>query len=361
MRTLPLIILLAACGGEPPEPPKPACTLSLDGLEGTTWVMDDPQPDGTTKENLMARMQFRTEDGQLKMDYTVKSPVNSYTFDCTRKGEGGGAELECFEPPRIKDWCLALEAFEEGSCTPPELREYGIPDSVSKSDVVKAIKEAKAEVKKMKEAKAWEKSRIRYNNLGNPLQGRVYVAVNARTCTLKITDNYMTIYNGEQKEDSNPVGTNPFVKYEAGPLLFESCGPGRIVADLETEELPDKLPAPPKHEFGTDIWYHYVGGESIKPEDGCAYSMDTWAQWKPVSTGVEAPIVDGKVVWKAKHAFGDADKDALHQGNPMAPMGVFSMVRYKDCAGKKEKIDTVCGVASYVADPAFMPPPPPQK
>ena len=89
--------------------------------------------------------------------------------------------------------------------------------------------------------------------------------------------------------------------------------------------------------------------------------MDTWAQWKPVDKGVEAPVADGKVVWKAKHNFGDADKEALHQINPASPMGIFSMVRYKECAGKKEKVDTVCGVAAYVNDPAFMPPPPEPK
>lgn len=360
MRTLPLLALIVACTG-PTEPETPPCTLTLDGLEGTTWVMDDPQPEGGTKANLQARMQFRTEDGQLRMDYTVKDPVNSYTFDCTKKGEGEDAELECFEPPRIKDWCLALEAWEEGACTPPALREFGIPEEVSKTDVVAAIKEAKAHIKELKDNEAWDKRRLAYNNLGNPLQGRVYVAVNTRTCTLKITDNYMTIYNGDQREDSNPVGTNPFVKYEEGELLFESCGPGRIVADLETEELPKELGAPGQHEFGTEIWYHYVGGEHVEAEEGCTYSLDTWAQWKPKDKGLEQEIIDGKVHWKASHTFGEEDKEALHQLNPMKPMGIFSMVRYKECGGEKEKLDTVCGVAAYVSDPAFMPPPPEPK
>ena len=233
------VAFLASCGGvEPAAPPPPACTLSLDGLGGTTWVMDDPQAEGGSKPNNQARMRFVNEDGALKLDYTVKDPVNSYSFDCAKKGEGDSAELECFEPPRLVDWCYALEAWEEGACTPPALAEYGIPDSVSKGEVVKAIKEAKGQIKEWQKAGVWDRQKLMRNNLGNPLQGRVYVAVNSRTCTLKITDNYMTIYNGQQKEDSNPVGTNPFVKYEGGELLFESCGPGRIVADLETEELP---------------------------------------------------------------------------------------------------------------------------
>ena len=151
------------------------------------------------------------------------------------------------------------------------------------------------------------------------------------------------------------------MKYEGGELLFESCGPGRIVADLETEELPKSLPAPGQHEFGTDIWFHYIGKDLVKPEAGCTYSMDTWAQWKPVAQGVEVSEADGKLAWKASHNFGEADKEALHQVNPVNPMGIFSMVRYKTCGEKKEKVDTVCGVAAYVGDPAFLPPPPPPK
>lgn len=351
--SLPALAFLIACGATEPE--KPACTLSLDTLDGSMWVMDDPQADGTSKPNLQARMKFRTEDGQLKLDYTVKDPLNTYVFDCTTKGEGDDAELECFEAPRVADWCMALEAFDEGTCTPPALRDFGISDAVSKGDLLAEIKKAKAQVKAWKKDGQWDRQKLVRNNVGNPLQGRVYVAVNSRTCTLKITDNYMTIYNGEQREDSNPVGTNPFVAYEGGELLFESCGPGRIVADLEVEELPETIPAPAPHEFGAQIWYHYLGKDLVKPEEGCTYSMDTYAQWKALEAGVDVPVVDGKVVWKASHTFGDADKDALHQLNPVGPIGLFSMVRHKECAGKKEKVDTVCGVANYIADPSFMP------
>ena len=63
--------------------------------------------------------------------------------------------------------------------------------------------------------KAFENTNL-ITMLGNKLQGILYVKVDESACRLKVTDNYMTMFNGERKEDSNPNGTNPFVKNTLG-------------------------------------------------------------------------------------------------------------------------------------------------
>ena len=64
----------------------------------------------------------------------------------------------------------------------------------------------------------------------------------------------MTVYNGKKVEDSNPVGTNAFVKNELGDLLWEHC-----------ENRNDFLPLS-KGTFPEDPETHWYQGFNAFPQ-----------------------------------------------------------------------------------------------
>lgn len=336
---LPLTAWTLACtGGMPGAEAPPACDLTLDNLDGKSFVYLEALPGGATKENPIARVKFQKQDGKLAALYTVASLSDVYTMPCTERAKGEGKELFCAEEPRARDWCQAL-LVGGAECSKKVLKDFGATQDDEALNA--AIKEAKETVAKYKGGEEWKKFELNNNNLGNKLQGRLYVSVDDKRCQLSVGDFYWTIFNGKPVEDSNPVGQNPFVKTDQ-EWLFEHCTEGGMLPGIETEPLPADLATIPRsrvYELGKPYWFHYLGEKVRKAEPGCTYDFDVWAQWKPVSKAVPATVDDqGNLSWKVQHTFAD----------PVSPMGstntagVLTLIRYKTCGGAREKIDAVC-------------------
>jgi hypothetical protein len=324
------MIGVTGCAQEAP-PEKPACSLSMDTLNDTVWLMADPQADKTTFNNPMARLKFYDDAGVQKVKYTVKSISDVYDYTC----EQTERELVCKEKAKPKDWCQSLEVFRAGACNVEALRKFGATGT--DEELTKAVEEGRKTVAGYRNTKDWDHFKLNNNNLGNKLQGQLYAKVNTRRCNLTITDMYMTIYDGKKVEDSNPVGTNPFERSEE-EYLWEHCDDGLSMADLETAEQP-RLDVPNKgaHALANPVYYHYLGKKNIKPEEGCSYSMDTWAQWRRAGTNIAVtPDEKGKLYWTTSHTWQSLEKQ---------PVGIFNMLHYKTCAdGKREKINSLCNV-----------------
>jgi hypothetical protein len=340
--------------GAPPEPEGASCDMTMDNLAGRDFVMLEALPDKTNRNNPQARGRFFEEEGKLKVKYTVKSIADVYTYECRKIRDG--KEWECVEEPRLQDWCQALETYEKDLCTPAKLKEFGAEGISTDEEIAKAVTDAKEVVNRYRDAaeapeadevakRNWEQFRLNNNNLGNKLQGLLYASVDTKRCQLSVTDMYMVIFDGKQKKDSNPVGTNAFVE-DKTPYLWEHCDDGKFLLDMATAERPPAGEVPPKapHELGTPVYYQYYGEKAAKAEEGCTYSYDSYAQWLPVAQDVAvAPNEEGEVVWSASHTFSDAA--AVELVNPANPIGVFTMVRHQVCNGKKDKIDTVCNAS----------------
>ncbi len=344
--------LLAGCGGGAGGGEEPACDLSFNTLEGRTFVMAEAQPDKSYKNNPMARIRFEKGEHGLIAKYTAKSVSDVYTYACDPpKGEGEDREMYCAEKERPKDWCQALEVHEPGSCSRKALRKLGIRKT-SDEELLEAVKAARAAIKearaKGEDSREWKLFVLNNNNLGNKLQGRLYIKIDQERCRLSLSDMYFTIYNGKGVEDTNPVGVNPFVETDE-TYMFEHCDEGRnIVADLDTEDPPANLSdIPPTriHEFGKPVYYFYFGEKDAKAEEGCTYSADLWFGWKPGKKDVAiTPEEDGTLLWRASHAW--KEEEALKFGGKT--VGVYEMVRYKKCGdGEREKINTVCNLTMF--------------
>lgn len=350
---LPVVVLLAACnrGGKAED----ACNVTLDTLDGTQWAMLEAMPDKTDRVNPKARMKWFKEGDQLKVKYTAASLGDVYTYTCAVKGEGADAEVRCAETARIRDWCQALEVHKRGSCNAEKLAQLGAVQQTP-PEVEALIKDGVAWVEKYRGTPEWDKVVLNNNNLGNKLQGLLDGKIDAKRCRLRASDMYMTIYNGEQRIDSNPVGTNPFVQLE-GEWLWEHCDDGLNLVEFDAPELPaDLATIPPPHlrvhpcagdvdmqgqcvDAKGKLYYHYLGKNGVEAQEGCTYSADIYAGWKPVGKDVAANFAEGKVAWTWEQPWGDL---SLQPG-----VGVLSMVRYKNCGGKREKIDTLCNAAQF--------------
>ena len=344
---LALTLMFGCGGGEGAGEEAEACDLSLESLEGKTFIMDEAQPDGSSQPAPIARVKFQKGDTGLEAMYTAKSVSDVYTYACRApEEEDGEMRMLCAEEERPKDWCQSLEVYEDGSCNRKALRKLGL-EVTNDDDVRKAIKEARAEVKKAKEAGGRELKLFELNNhnLGNKLQGRIYLKVDDKRCKLSFTDMYFTIYEGKAVEDTNPVGINPFSETK-DEWMFEHCDEGRnIVADLNDPEPPAKpedIPAERPHELGKPVYYFYYGEKEAKAVEGCTYSADVWANWKSVAKDLPiTPEENGNLLWRGTHTFNQGELVKV-QGRDAA---IYEMVRYKQCeGGEKEKINTVCNV-----------------
>lgn len=304
------------------------CALSLDGLEGSQWVMLKAQPDKTELPDIKTRMSFLSEDGALKVKYNVGSLSDVYTYTCTKNAAGD--ELTCREIARPRDWC---QAYLTGGaeCTPDVLKK--LDPTLSDEEIGKAIEEATANVAKFKDTENWKQFVFNNNNLGNKLQGLLYVKVDTRGCRLRIIDNYMTIYNGKRVEDSNPVGTNPFVKHEGGELLWEHCTDGADIAALETAELPadlSQVKSLREAAMGQQVFFQYLGQDGRAPVEGCEYSYDLWFDGAAPQKGLKPELgtVGGApgLVYAWSHTWTEPNKD----GSPLA--GTTTIHRKWTCA-----------------------------
>ncbi len=343
--TAALVLVGCGGGGGATDEVVDSCGLDITNLAGKTFLMYEAMPDKTYDENEMARVRFFDEGGVTKAQYTVKHPVHVYDYECSvyEPEEGGDTELRCMTEQEPEKWCAALQAHEWGSCTSKKLAQLGAEGT--EDELKKAVRQAKKDARKVKEEgedvfKRWT---LMNNNLGNHLQNRLYIKRAKRECRLSVADMYFTIYNGKGKEDTNPVGVNPFVETST-EYMFEHCEGKLNMAPY------DKPVAPENGDFGdprekkkpdTDIFYHYLGTDAVKAEEGCTYSMDTFSQYKPLESGVAVePNDKGEIRWVGKTSY---PKDGLiRQDNNR--IGIFAMKRFQTCGGEKKHIDTVCAL-----------------
>lgn len=310
------------------------CTLSLDGLDGTEWVYLRANPDRTdTPDPMQGRMKFSTKDGETTVKYNVGSRSDMYDYACENDG---GKRLICREKSHAKDYCQAL-AVADKECTAEALR--AIDPRLSDEDVAKGIEEAMANIKKFKDTDKWKNFVFNNNNLGNKLFGQMYVKVDSRKCSLRVTDNYVTVYNGKKVEDSNPNGTNAFVKNELGDLLWDHCTESANLIALDTAEFP-KDPQNARHMgkwgVGQDVNFWYLGADAMAAPEGCSYNFDTWVDARPLKKG-NTP---------GTHKLKGQDVLTWHFANkwseaPAQP-AVVTMVRNKVCGGKTEMDQVSC-------------------
>lgn len=333
------VIAMGCTGG----PAAPTCELTTETLVGKAFVMSEAQPKGEDILRPQARLTF-VDDGGVKAKYTAMSLGDIYTYDCTTTEKDGVSELKCVEKERLQDWCEALLA-RDISCTKKKLKKLGATaDDATLDTAISAAKKSKqlaeSDTENPIRFKRWKGIRA---SLGNKLQGQLYAKVDPKRCRLRIDDLYWTLKpDGTKVEDSNPVGSNPFVKTDE-PWMFEHCDNQADLWDLETDAFPKTaLNKPPAHATGKPIYYFHTGKKAEKAEEGCTYSFDTYAGWKPLKQGIAAtPNEEGRVIWRAEHTFSESD---VREANGVQ-VGLFHMVRYKECGGKKERIDTSCRVS----------------
>lgn len=315
------------------------CDLTVDTLQGKAFVMSEAQPGAEDKLNPLARLTFVDEGGKTQAKYTAMSLGDIYTYDCEKQTrKDGKEELKCSEKARPQDWCEALLAWD-AACSPKKMKKFGATQSDEElKKLVATAKKNKRAAEKNEDPNVYKRWKARRASLANKLQGNLYAKVDEKKCRLRIDDLYWTLYKGEKREDSNPVGTNPFVKADE-PWMFEHCDNQADLWDLETDAFPtEALTSLPKHEVGKPIYFYHTGKVGAEAEEGCTYSVDTYAGWLPKNKSIKAEPKEGRVMWRAEHSYTDADVREINGKK----IGIFHMTRYKECGGKKEKIDTAC-------------------
>jgi hypothetical protein len=318
------------------------CDVSLENLDSTEWLYMNTTPDGTRPDPIMGRLKFYTEGGTLKAKYNARSKSSMYDYNCVNAGK----ELRCKEKAMPADWCRALLAGG-GKCDVATLKE--IDEDLDAAAAAKGVAEGTKEfneAKKTKKGKAWKDFMLGNNNLGNKLQARMYVKVNTKKCQLRVTDNYMTIYNGRSLEDSNPNGTNAFVKNDQGELLWENCDGKQSENFVARPEMgfpknPLKVGHLARYKVGQQAQFTYLGMDGMTVPEGCTFSFDIYVEGKPVARGLTPG--SAKVKYKGRMTPVAAwmwdtkfDKASGAQGE------IVSMVRYKTCGGAKEKVGVAC-------------------
>ncbi len=311
-----------------------SCDVDTQSLAGTEWIYLRANPDRTeTPDPVQGRIQFRTEDGQLKAKYNVGSKANVYEYECKTSEK----EVVCKEPPKVKDFCQAL-LVGGGKCNKATVKK--IDSHLEDGQMEEGLKAGRANVKKYKGGKDWKQFAFNNNNLGNKLQGIIYAKVDKKRCSLRVTDNYMTIYNAKRVEDSNPNGTNMFIKNAEGKLLWDNCTDsknlvGRPEAGFPKD--PGKVSHLARYAVGSTVHFHYLGLDGSAPPEGCTFSFDIWNEGRPVSEGLVP--TEAKFKGKPVQAWGYSKKfDA-----PSPPTGeIVTMIRHKTCGGKKEQVGVSC-------------------
>lgn len=319
-----------------------ACAHTTETLAGTTWLYNKLAADGSgvRTPDEQTRLRFIEEGGQVKAQYTVGSFSDVYTYSCEMKGE----ELFCQEDLKLVDYCKSMYVADK-ECTPETLAKMA-PDATPEA-IAKAAEEAKKTVDEYREKETWPHFVFNNNNLGNKLRGKLYAKMKTKQCYLQVTDMYTTIYNGEFKEDSNPVGTDQFAETK-DEFMWEHCTDSGDMVATKVEKFPESeeelneqacypnagcTVAP-----GEAVYYHYIGQDGRVAKEGCTYSYDVYADWRPVSKDQTAEIVDFKDAKEVRWGFTQTFQDSGAH--------VVEIVRYATCDGKKEQVEVACNLVA---------------
>lgn len=293
MKLLQALILpgLLSCGPrKPPEAP-PACALTLDGLAGTEWVHHRLVPSGERIPDPRARLRFRASGAGLEAQYSAGSLSDVYTYRCRLDGDA----LACETPLEPERWCMAALAAGEActldlfSALAPALTEAQLAPARAAAEAAFADRPDDARL------------RLAHNNLGNKLQGLLYVRVDAGRCGLQVTDMYRTLYNGNRLEDSNPVGTDRFVANPLGPLRWRSC---TSLQELVALRSADAEPVR-RVSAGEEVHYRLLSPAWERAEEGYTYRYDLWRDAVLVAEDLEPAVAEGRVVWSFTETFSE--------------------------------------------------------
>ncbi len=332
------------------------CDLSYDALEGRTFVMLEPI-DQDTRENPLARVHFeKNKDGKLVSKYTVASLSDVYEYPCEVIDTPEKTEMQCFQDPDVVRWCTSLMVAEE-VCSKKVLRKYGVEGTDEELNTL--IKKTRAEIKKVEGTEEWNRFRLVNNNVGNKLQGRIYVDIDDDKCRLNISDSYWTIVNGRAMETANIVGRSPFVETERD-WMFQSCDEVNIMAGLETRDHPSEreigeIPQVRSYEKSKPYWFQYLGPTNVDAKAGCTYDFDFYANWEKIAEKQKAEVEGGKVRWRSQHTFGEG---VYKLGDRDKPLIIAQMARYETCDdGKRTKLDVVCEAGRLMDAGAAAPEP----
>jgi hypothetical protein len=343
------LALLTACGGGETTPEAPACDVSLGRLAGKTFVWIEDAP-GKKGPNPMARMLFVDEGGTLHAKYTAKSGTRVYDYTCTPK-DGTQPSLECEAKPDLKRACMAFEVLGEGQCTPEALEGVGLKGEPA--EVAKVVEDVRKLVGEARKNEQWETFAMVANNIGNKLQGKLTIRADEASCRLKVDDRYVAVYNGQRSLEDNPVGHADF-EPTAETFLFEDCKPETTLVDLDVDTMPEDVStiSPVReHPTGQPVHYHILSPklDDDKAEEGCTYSVDTWANGRPDLKDQAIEIKDGYVLWHVPHTWQPADLVLLGKEDGADVMGaMLHMKRKKVCGGAGSVIDIACNMTRLV-------------
>lgn len=318
----------------------PTCDLKLSELAGTEWVYAEALPNSAgEKPQYKTRARFEDKDGALGAKYTVSSLSDVYDYDCEMSSDEkeGLERMICKQKSSIDDFCMAMMAGGERCVIKPMQR---INSKWTAEEIEATATKTKASIAEMKEKGVWDQMRVRYNSLLNKIQGVLYIEVQSPECRLKITDNYLTVYNGVRIEDSNPAGINPYNKNEGKGLLFESCT-APFIFDTDSAEFPEKpgevtmsYQVNKTRQTGEEINFWMLYGDLRLAQEGCSYSYDVWINYQLVKQGIVPETIDikeGKELrWNYAHTFNEKS----HKLSPH----VLTFDIKKSCGEKEERI-----------------------
>lgn len=286
-----LLSLLLSCHrtvSPPPQAQADDCELSIEALAGTEWLFLRALPSGEATPSTQTRLAFRQEEGALTALYSAGSLSDIYRYTCQQSGD----DLQCETPMDVAAGCRAFIAGT-GSCTEDQART--LAPSATPGELAAGRAQAEADRAAQESDEQQRRWKLMNNNLGNKLQLRLQVQVDARRCRLVVTDTYRTIYNGRLLEDSNPVGTNPFVRSDQGALLWRGCDDTRGLVSSATPDATEEAPHAAEYGVGETVHYQYRADTLRAAGEGCTYRYDLWWNARPYREDLtpETEVIDG--------------------------------------------------------------------
>ncbi|HCP48162.1 MAG TPA: hypothetical protein DIU15_19140 [Deltaproteobacteria bacterium] len=307
-----LSLLLGGCLNLEQEDQYAKCELDISNLEGT-YISLKGGGSGSDVPDPYARVKFYTEDGKKKAMYTAgrlapnNPATNKYEYEHRSTSEDGEA-------------MYVINMFADKS---------------------------RQRIERLKKDN---------RRLDVKFEGRIYVKVNKKRCSLTIGDFYVTYVKGEETIDSNPTGTRTYLRSKE-ELGFVHCDEVRQLMPFAMDDPNWDKDAPLDVKTGLfakePAWFHYIeknydGSKSeirekqhkagVMAEDGCSYDFELWAKDRRVAASQKVavePKENGFLHWKVQHAFDKSSAD-----------GIFvEMHRYKTCAeGGRTLVGNACTV-----------------
>lgn len=316
-----LPLLLTGCG----EPMSQPITCDLDSAKLTgQWVSLKGGGSGADVPDKYSRVSFEERDGKKVAVYTAgqlapgNPATNKYTYDFR------------------------------------EITNLG--EALYVSDTMKDAGKSKQRIERLKKDN---------RRLDLKFEGRIYVSVNRKNCSLTIKDMYATWVKGEEIEDSNPSGVRTFIEndFSEDPTREFSmvhCDDVAGIYFFDKEEIDLKKDEALNQKEGLyaldDLWIHYLPAvpeeesedkekiaeaykkKHITATEGCTYDSELWMRDRRAPDNQKVAMAvkeDGTVDWKMKMQFKKSSADGVY----------VEFHRYKTCGDKREVIGNACTVA----------------